>query len=265
MASAMVSTKVKVYGYAKRNKASAAVPLEIDSDPDFNPGVYISEEPKKKRTKQASHPGSSRGKKRQHDSDDDYNVPTAHKRYRPDVKGENPLLEFFNDTEELGLHSASEDETDGEEEEEEGDDDDDDEGEEEDEEEEEENQEELDDDAPVILTSMIAFTRKTQPERPPQPMVEDSATESDTDEDVIPVPPSQPSTSKPTPEDDSVTESDTEDESEVPPAPPVASKTPEIKSGHDPDSEEGSVTEEDSDMDDEPMMISPVRTITSSP
>ncbi|PBK92613.1 hypothetical protein ARMGADRAFT_167254 [Armillaria gallica] len=102
MASATASTKVKVSGYAKRNNASAAVPLEIDSDSDFNPGAYIPEDTKKKnkRTKRASHlkSGSSGGKKRQRDSDDDYDVPKTRKRYRPDVKGENPLLEFFSNT-----------------------------------------------------------------------------------------------------------------------------------------------------------------------
>ncbi|PBK71723.1 hypothetical protein ARMSODRAFT_1016721 [Armillaria solidipes] len=249
MASATASTKVKVSGYAKRNNASAAVPLEIDSDPDFNPGAYIPEDTKKKnkKTKRASHlkSGSSGGKKRQRDSDDDYDVPKARKRYRPDVKGENPLLEFFNDTEELGLHSASEDETDDGEEEEEEDDDDDD-------------QEEQDDDEPIILKSMVGFTRKTMPEKPTQPPVEDdSVTESDTDEDdVIPVPPSQALAAKAISNDDSVTEDDTEDEIEGSPAP---SKPSQMKPVYDPNSvtEEDSVTEDDSDMDDEPMMISP--------
>ncbi|KAK0463087.1 RAD26-like SNF2 family DNA-dependent ATPase [Desarmillaria tabescens] len=254
MASATASTKVKVSGYAKRNNASAAVPLELDSDPDFNPGVYIPEDTKKnKRTKRASHPklGSSRGKKRQRDSDDDYDVPKARKRYRPDVKGENPLLEFFNDTEELGLHSASEDETDDDEEREDDDD---------------EDQEELDDDAPIILKSMVGFTRKTTPEKPTQPPIEDdSVTESDTDEeDLVPVPPSQIVAAKPMPavvDDDSVTESDTEDESADSIVPPVASKTSQMKPTYDPNSvteeDSESVTEEDSDMDDKPMMISP--------
>ncbi|KAK0236808.1 hypothetical protein EDD85DRAFT_1006876 [Armillaria nabsnona] len=253
MASATANTKVKVSGYAKRNNASAAVPLEIDSDSDFNPGAYIPEDTKKKnkRTKRASHlkSGSSGGKKRQRDSDDDYDVPKAHKRYRPDVKGENPLLEFFNDTEELGLHSASEDETDGEEEEEEEEDDDDD------------DQEEQDDDEPIVLKSMVGFTRKTMPEKPTQPPIEDdSVTESDTDEDdVISVPPSQALAAKAIPNDDSVTESDTEDESESSLAPPAASKPSPTKPVYDPNSvtEEDSVTEDDSDMDNEPMMISP--------
>ncbi|KAK0497746.1 RAD26-like SNF2 family DNA-dependent ATPase [Armillaria luteobubalina] len=247
MASVATSTKVKVSGYAKRNNASAAVPLELDSDSDFNPGAYIPEDTKKKnkRTKRTSHlkSGSSGGKKRQRDSDDDYDAPKAHKRYRPDVKGENPLLEFFNDTEELDLHSASEDETDEEEEEEDDDD-----------------QEEQDDEEPIILKSMVGFTRKTVPEKPTQPPIEDdSVTESDTDEDeVISVPQAQALAAKAIPHDDSVTESDTEDEIEGPLAPPAASNPSQTKPIYDPNSvtEDDSETEDDSDMDDEPMMIS---------
>ncbi|KAJ6619061.1 P-loop containing nucleoside triphosphate hydrolase protein [Mycena sp. CBHHK59/15] len=104
----------KVSAYTKRNTNSIAAPMEIDSDPDFNPG-FIEPEKKTKKKRGKRRPqnsgdsddsGNPRKKKRK--TRDGAEGPKRRLRGRPNESGPNPLLEFFAN---MDLHSdSSEDE-----------------------------------------------------------------------------------------------------------------------------------------------------------
>ncbi len=86
---------------------------EIDSDPDFNPGVYIEPKPKKKTKRTAKGKGLKRIRE---DSDDEFDLSMARPKkstlppnqlrlvltplleYRPEPESVNPLLQYFGES-----------------------------------------------------------------------------------------------------------------------------------------------------------------------
>ncbi|KAH9948482.1 P-loop containing nucleoside triphosphate hydrolase protein [Amylocystis lapponica] len=149
----------KRYDRTKKFVHSAPIPLEPDSDPDFNPGEYVSESPKqggktKGKGKASSSQGPARKRgRRKRSAEDDYTDnnerPRKTTRTEKALGSQNPLVEFFG---ELGLQSASEDEAEADDEEGEFDDDDD-----------ASHHSEEEDAPPQVLKTIAALVKKPPP------------------------------------------------------------------------------------------------------
>ncbi|OBZ74648.1 DNA excision repair protein ERCC-6-like 2 [Grifola frondosa] len=118
MSSSRQTKAEQLPAYNKSNSLSSPIPLDSDSDPDFNPGSFVYEPTRKgrKMRKQAApaalqESARPKGQKRRREALAAIND-SRPKQKRPRVEPislNNPLLEYFHD---LGLQSASEDEAD---------------------------------------------------------------------------------------------------------------------------------------------------------
>ncbi|KAH7909981.1 RAD26-like SNF2 family DNA-dependent ATPase [Hygrophoropsis aurantiaca] len=100
--------------YNRRNLNSIAAPLESDSDPEFNSGVFVYETKKRGKRKARSPESSTSPRKSRKQGKDRVRGTVASSRkgrVKRDIHPQhNPLQEFFEDS--LGLQSASEDDYD---------------------------------------------------------------------------------------------------------------------------------------------------------
>ncbi|KAJ8590655.1 hypothetical protein M405DRAFT_932669, partial [Rhizopogon salebrosus TDB-379] len=208
--------------YVQRKLVSIPAPLDLDSDPEFNPGTFVYEP--KKRSKRKSKAGGesspSSPRKRRSDVLGKFESISRSRKRRPmdpdAARQHNPLKEFFDD--DLGLQSASDDEVDDENPED-GD---------------SAEERESEPEQPIILKTMVAFMRESkesiplaQPGHAKAPVDEDSATEPESEPEVAHrsakrkspaseqvLPPSK-RIKTPCPVDDSETEPESDEESQM--------------------------------------------------
>ncbi|KAI0351643.1 hypothetical protein OH77DRAFT_919140 [Trametes cingulata] len=181
----MAASSSKPSGYAKRNNASTAVPLEPDSDSDFNPGVYLPDKPQKRGRKRRDVNKADTSdlsdsepphKKRRRDTLATIGLKSSRrskeKRVVPVPQCPNLLVQYFGS---LGIKAAQESE-----------------GEQEDADDEEEENEDKEDDTendeePLPMPRTLAIlSNKSTPRPLPHAPDEDSVTEyeSDLDDDA---------------------------------------------------------------------------------
>ncbi|KAI6143539.1 hypothetical protein EDD17DRAFT_208859 [Pisolithus thermaeus] len=108
--------RVETSAYEQRHSHSIAAPLDPDSDPEFNAGIFVYEKKTKKRDRKAARdsesdiPPSRRNSRRREgvtQSDVGLSRTSLQRPRQRNVTDTNPLLEYFGDN--LDLHSASED------------------------------------------------------------------------------------------------------------------------------------------------------------
>ncbi|KAG1842570.1 hypothetical protein C8R48DRAFT_37945 [Suillus tomentosus] len=111
------TTKVKTSTYGKGILESVPAPLDPDSDPEFNPGIFTYETKKRGNRKataaEDASPSAPRGKSRKRRSEvlGNFELSSRSRKRRPmdpeASRRHNPLKEYFDD--DLGLQSASDD------------------------------------------------------------------------------------------------------------------------------------------------------------
>ncbi|KAG1760887.1 hypothetical protein EDD22DRAFT_970891, partial [Suillus occidentalis] len=176
------AAKVKNSTYGQRILESVPAPLDPDSDPEFNPGVFIYETKKRGKRKataaEDASPSGPYGKSRKRRSEvlgDFQSLPKSRKRRPMDPEASryhNPLKEYFDD--ELGLQSASDDGEVDEDDPEDGDS-------------AEENESEPD--QPVILRTITAFIEASKESTP---IIQPSHSQTPVDDDSVTEPESEP-------------------------------------------------------------------------
>ncbi|KAI0632842.1 hypothetical protein C8Q77DRAFT_849812 [Trametes polyzona] len=194
----MAASSSKASAYAKRNSSAHTVPLEEDSDSDFNPGAYIPETKKRgRKSKDTRKPDGSSdasppSKRRRRDT----LAKIGGKSYTRDGEPQktavplrpNLLLQYFGD---IGIKLVPDSE---EEKEDDADAEDDDDEEHEDEDEDEDKDEEGNGVPPPLPRTLAVLLEKKQREKEAQ-ADDDSVTEFDSDSDDG-APPSRPSPPK---------------------------------------------------------------------
>ncbi|KAG1774730.1 hypothetical protein EV702DRAFT_482252 [Suillus placidus] len=181
------AAKVRTSTYGKRILESVPAPLDPDSDPEFNPGIFIYETKKRGKPKatavEDASPSSPRSKSRKRRSEvlGNFQSSSRSRKRRPmdpeASRRHNPLKEYFDD--DLGLQSASDDGEVDEDDPEDGD---------------SAEEHESEPDQPVILRTITAFIKAskegtpiTQPSHSQTPVVDDSDTEPESEPEVAQV------------------------------------------------------------------------------